>query len=101
MRSTYRRRAPLLLAAALGLAGGAWAQPAQITSELVVERGEIVDGKNVFKPAQLSRPGDTLEYRVTYTNRPASAATGLVATLPIPAGTTLVARSEVPPDVLS
>jgi len=48
MRSSYQRRAPLLLAAALGLAGGAWAQPAQITSELVVERVEIVDGKTVL-----------------------------------------------------
>lgn len=101
MRSTYQRRLPLLLAAALGLAGGAWAQPAQITSELVVERVEIVDGKTVFKPAQLSKPGDTLEYRVKYTNRSASAATGLVANLPIPAGTTLLAGSELPPGVLA
>jgi len=101
VRSTYQRRATLLLAAALVLAGGAWAQPAQITSELVVERVEWVDGKAVFKPAQLSKPGDTLEYRVRYTNRSASAATGLVANLPIPAGTTLVAHSELPPGVLA
>ena len=102
MRPTCRRRAPLLLlTAALGLAGGAWAQPAQLTSELRVERVEIVDGKTVFKPAQLSKPGDVLEYRVRYTNRSASAVTGLVANLPIPAGTTLVARSELPPGVLA
>jgi uncharacterized repeat protein (TIGR01451 family) len=101
MRSTYQRRAPLLLAAALGLAGGAWAQPPQITSELRVERVEIADGKTVFKPAQLSKPGDVLEYRVKYTNRSASAATGLVASLPIPAGTTLIAGSELPPGVLA
>jgi uncharacterized repeat protein (TIGR01451 family) len=101
MRSTQQRRGPLLLAAALGLAGGAWAQPAQITSELRVERVEIVDGQTVFKPAQVSKPGDVLEYRVRYTNRSASAATGLVANLPIPAGTTLVARSELPPGVLA
>jgi uncharacterized repeat protein (TIGR01451 family) len=101
MRSTQQRRGPLLLAAALGLAGSAWAQPAQITSELRVERVEIVDGQTVFKPAQVSKPGDVLEYRVKYTNRSASAATGLVANLPIPAGTTLVARSELPPGVLA
>ena len=101
MRFTHQRRAPLLLAAALGLAGGAWAQPAQLTSELRVERVEIVDGKAVFKPAQLSKPGDVLEYRVRYTNRSASAVTGLVANLPIPAGTTLVARSELPPGALA
>src|SRR3984893_5614097 len=101
MRSTHQRHRPLLLAVALGLAGGAWAQPAQLTSELRVERVEIVDGKAVFKPAQLSKPGDVLEYRVRYTNRSASAVTGLVANLPIPAGTTLVARSELPPGVLA
>jgi len=101
VRSTHQLRATLLLAAALGLAGGAWAQPAQITSELVVERVELVDGKAVFKPAQVSKPGDTLEYRVRYTNRSASAATGLVANLPIPAGTTLLAGSELPPQVLA
>ena len=101
MRSTQQRRGPLLLAAALGLAGGAWAQPAQITSELRVERVEIVDGQTGFKPAQLTKPGDVLEYRVQYTNRSASAVTGLVANLPIPAGTTLVARSELPPGVLA
>ena len=101
MRSIHQRRAPLLLAAALGLAGGAWAQPAQITSDLRVERVEIVDGKTLFKPAQLTKPGDVLEYRVQYTNRSASAVTGLVANLPIPAGTTLVARSELPPGVLA
>src|SRR6202521_3132343 len=102
MRPRCQRRAPLLLlAAALGLAGGAWAQPAQITSDLRVERVEIVDGKTLFKPAQLTKPGDVLEYRVKYTNRSASAVPGLVANLPIPAGTTLVARSEPPPDVLA
>src|SRR3984893_19276550 len=101
MRSTHQRHRPLLLAVALGLAGGAWAQPAQIPSELRVERVEIVDGKTVFKPAQVSKPGDVLEYRVKYTNRSASAVTGLVANLPIPAGTTLVARSELPPGVLA
>ena len=55
----------------------------------------------MFKPAQVSKPGDVLEYRVKYINRSASAATGLVANLPIPAGTTLVARSELPPGVLA
>jgi len=102
MRSTLQRRAPLLLlTAALGLTDGAWAEPPQITSELRVERVEIVDGRTVFKPAQLSKPGDVLEYRVKYTNRSGSAVTGLVANLPIPAGTTLVARSELPPGALA
>src|SRR5260221_12787432 len=84
VRSTYQRRASLLLAAALVLAGGAWAQPAQLTSELVVERVEWVHGEAVFKPAQLRKPGYWLENRVGYTNRSPSAATDLVCTMPIP-----------------
>jgi uncharacterized repeat protein (TIGR01451 family) len=87
--------------AALVLAGRAWAAPPQVTSELTVERVTIVDGKTVFGPAQVSKPGDILEYRARYTNRSASAVLGLVANLPIPPGTTLIDRSQIPPDALA
>jgi uncharacterized repeat protein (TIGR01451 family) len=98
----FRVRAswPIWLAC-LGVAGAAWAQSAQISSELQVQRVETVDGQTVFKPATVSKPGDVLEYRVSYTNRSASAVTGLIANLPIPAGTTLVDRSQLPPDALA
>ena len=87
--------------ACLGLAGTAWAQSAQIGSELQVQQVETVDGQTVFKPATVSKPGDVLEYRVSYTNRSASAVTGLIANLPIPTGMTLVDRSQLPPDALA
>jgi uncharacterized repeat protein (TIGR01451 family) len=101
MRINTAHRRLLMLAASFVLAGGAWAQTPRITSELQVQRVEIVDGQPLFKPAQSSKPGDVLEYRVSYTNHSTAAVSGLIANLPIPAGTTLIDRSELPPDALA
>jgi uncharacterized repeat protein (TIGR01451 family) len=87
--------------ACLALAGVAWAQSAPVSSQLQVEKVETVDGKSVLHPVQASKPGDVLEYRVTYTNHSAAAVQGLVASLPIPAGTTLLDGSQLPPDALA
>lgn len=100
MRSRWQLCWALWLAC-LGLAGAAWGQSAQISSELQVQQVETVDGNTVFRPAQASKPGDVLEYRVSYTNHSAAAVTGLVASLPIPAGTTLLERSQLPPNALA
>jgi uncharacterized repeat protein (TIGR01451 family) len=89
------------LVAALTLTSGAWAAPPQVVSELTVEKVTTVDGKTLLRPAPLSKPGDVLEYRARYTNRSAAAVLGLVANLPIPPGTTLVDRSQIPPDALA
>lgn len=96
-----RHRRFLALIAALAVSGTVWAQAPQITSELQVQRVETVNGQLVYKPAPVSRPGDILEYRVTYTNHSNAAINGLIANLPIPAGTTLVDRSQLPPDALA
>ena len=101
MRNSMLMKGLLTAVAAFGLAGGAFAQQSQVTSELQVQRVENVDGQTVFKSAQASKPGDVLEYRVSYTNHSKSAVTGLVANLPIPTGTTLVDRSQIPPDALA
>jgi uncharacterized repeat protein (TIGR01451 family) len=100
MRLRTSRRWPLWLAC-LGVAGAAWAQSASISAELDVEQVQSVDGQTVLKPASSSKPGDILEYRVSYTNHGASAVRGLIANLPIPASTTLVDRSQLPPDALA
>src|SRR5437762_5113992 len=97
MRTIIQRRWLALLAAALAL-GSAWAAPPQVVSELTVAQVTTVDGKTVLRPAPVSKPGDILEYRARYTNHSAAAVLGLVANLPIPAGTTLVDRSQIPPD---
>jgi uncharacterized repeat protein (TIGR01451 family) len=100
MRSRWQLCWALWLAC-LGFAGAAWGQSAQISSELQVQQVETVDGNTVFRPAQVSKPGDVLEYRVSYTNHSAAAVTGLIASLPIPAGTTLLDRSQLPPNALA
>jgi uncharacterized repeat protein (TIGR01451 family) len=89
-------RFALALAAGLGFAAVAAAQQAQVTSSLQVEKVVTVDAKTVLQPATASKPGDVLEYRVTYDNRGALAVHGLVADLPIPAGTTYIAASAEP-----
>ena len=95
-----QRFLPLWLLA-LGLVGSVWAQQAPVSSELQVQMVETLDGHTILKPAQVSKPGDVLEYRVSYTNHSNAAVNGLVANLPIPAGTTLVDRSQLPPNALA
>lgn len=101
MRIATRHRCFLALIAALTVSSMAWGQAPQVTSELQVQRVETVNGQSVYKPAPLSRPGDILEYRATYTNHGNAAVNGLIANLPIPAGTTLLDRSQLPPDALA
>jgi uncharacterized repeat protein (TIGR01451 family) len=98
----------LLLA---GFAGPAMAQPttlaarpqadvaakkvvaAELTQFVVVK---AADGKEQLLDASSVKPGDVLEYRVTYTNNTGKAVTGLVADLPIPEGLEYVPRSAKP-----
>lgn len=84
------------LAAFLGFSGVAFAQQAQVTTTLQVEKVVMAGAKSVLQPVTASKPGDVLEYRATYVNRGASAAQGLTADLPIPAGTTYIAASAEP-----
>jgi uncharacterized repeat protein (TIGR01451 family) len=81
------------LAASLGFAGAA---QAQVTSSMQVEKVVTIDSKTVLQPATTSKPGDILEYRVTYANLGESAAQGFTADLPIPVGTTYITASAEP-----
>ena len=54
------------------------------------------NGSEKFEDAARVKPGDILEYRVTYTNVSAKPVTGLVANLPIPVGLAYQARSAKP-----
>ncbi|EKF75941.1 hypothetical protein A11A3_00565 [Alcanivorax hongdengensis A-11-3] len=57
------------------------------------------DGKEVFSEAKEAAPGDTIEYRLTYTNTSDQPLAGLVVTGPIPANTAYLkgsAHSSVP-----
>jgi uncharacterized repeat protein (TIGR01451 family) len=85
-----------IIATALALGQQALAQEPVVTSMLTANRVEFVDGKPTLQPAYEAKPGDLLEYRASYANHGTGAIAHLQATLPIPAGTTLVADSPVP-----
>ena len=85
-----------LLAAGLLLAPWAAAQAPVVTSTLTAKRVETVEGKSVAKPADAGRPGDVLEYSGTYHNGGTRAVDKLMATIPVPAGTTFLADSAAP-----
>ncbi|MDR3454543.1 MAG: hypothetical protein P4L96_17380 [Rhodoferax sp.] len=85
-----------IVAATLALSQAAWAQTPTVTSKLAANRIELVDGKTVRGPATQVKPGDVVEYSTTYANTGKSAVEHLQATLPIPAGMTLLADSAQP-----
>jgi uncharacterized repeat protein (TIGR01451 family) len=73
----------------------AWAQ-SPVTSTLLAQRVETVDGKAVLKPAAQSKPGDVIEYSNTFKNGGTAAAEKLLAVVPVPLGTTLMAGTAEP-----
>lgn len=71
--------------------------PAAVTVEL--QQSKVVkaaDGKEQLLDAASVKPGDVLEYTVTYTNKTGKAVSGLVADLPIPEGLEYLPRSAKP-----
>ena len=54
------------------------------------------DGKEQLVDATTVKPGDVLEYRVTYVNNSAKAVTGLIGELPIPQGLEYQRKSAKP-----
>ena len=84
-----------LLAAGLILGQAAFAQaPAPaVTSKLVAQR---IDAAGKAVAAEAGKPGDLVEYSAIYRNSGAKGVDKLVATIPVPAGTTFVAGSAAP-----
>lgn len=67
-----------------------------VNSSLSAQVVSVVDGKPVSKPANDAKPGDVLEYRAVYANNTKSAINGLLATIPVPVGTTFIEGSATP-----
>jgi uncharacterized repeat protein (TIGR01451 family) len=87
---------PCLLAAGLVLAQLAAAQTPAVTSTLQAHKVENVGGKVVVSSADVGKPGDLVEYAGTYRNAGAKPVEKLIATLPVPAGTSYVSGSAEP-----
>lgn len=85
-----------IFAVCLGWGQVAMAQSTAVTSKLVAQRVEVVDGKTVAKPAGEGKPGETIEYSGTYRNGGTAAVEKLLATIPVPVGTSFIAGSSNP-----
>ncbi|MFM6986955.1 MAG: hypothetical protein ACKOXQ_10075 [Hydrogenophaga sp.] len=78
------------------------AAPAAVQADPVVKanltqfRVQVENGKEVLKPVQTVKPGDLIEYRVTYTNRGSKPVRDLQAELPIPLGLEYQPKSARP-----
>ena len=75
-----------------------WAQTAAVTSVLTANTIKAVDGKIVKLSAADAKPGDVIEYTATYANNSKASVERLLASVPIPSGTTLVDKTAVPVD---
>ena len=88
--------AALVIAAALPV-GAQQAAPSPVEVKLDVQRiARTADGREARESADRARPGDTLEYAVTYRNAGREPVRDLLATLPIPSATEFVAGSARP-----
>ena len=98
-RSGAGKRRPRLMRAAALVAltwvPAAWAAPV-VTSKLQVNAVVVASGHEAIKPVSTARPGDLLQYRAVYSNTGDAPAGHLLASLPIPAGTSLQAADIQP-----
>jgi hypothetical protein len=85
-----------VFAACLALGQAAMAQGSAVTSSLVAQRVEMVDGKAVIKPAGEGKPGEILAYSGTYRNGGVAPVDKLFATIPVPVGTSFISGSSSP-----
>lgn len=92
---SLRRLAGLLMLVVTAWVPAAWAAPV-VTSKLDVHQMVVEAGHEVLKPAMATKPGDLLQYRAVYTNSGDQPAGHLLASLPVPAGTSLVAAGTEP-----
>lgn len=93
----------MLLAVVLAATGAvaAQAQKGQVSSLLQAFRVVVKDGAETFLDAAKARPGDLLEYRLTYENGTGGAIGNLQATLPIPTGMAFVPNTAAPAGALA
>lgn len=85
-----------LLAAGLLLAQLAFAQSPSVTSTLQVQPVDAAGVTQARQAAAAGKPGDVVEYVGTYRNVGPTDAGKLLATIPVPAGTTFVEGGVAP-----
>ena len=91
--SAFAQNAPL------AAAGVKSSEPAKAAVSVKLTQRKVIkgaDGKEQLVDALTVKPGDVLEYRVTYVNNSAKAVTGLIGELPIPQGLEYQRKSAKP-----
>jgi uncharacterized repeat protein (TIGR01451 family) len=89
-------RALIFVLCVIGTVGSAAAQG--VTSRLDAFRVEAGAAGERLVPAERVRPGQVVEYRLTYRNETGGPVTGFVATGPVPEGTRFVAGTAGAPE---
>lgn len=74
------------------------AQTPAVSSVLSASVVSLVDGKTVKKLAVDAKPGDVIEYRAIYVNNSKAPVERVLASVPIPEGTTLIVKTASPAD---
>jgi uncharacterized repeat protein (TIGR01451 family) len=69
---------------------------AEVKAEMKAELITVEAGKEVRSSAAKAAPGDTVQYTAVYRNTDKTAATNVIATLPIPPATAYVSGSATP-----
>jgi len=92
-----------LLLCSMVISATAIAAPAADPVKVGLQAFKVVltGGKESLVESKTAKPGETLEYRATYTNTGKKAVTNLAATLPVPLGMEYVALSSQPSNALA
>lgn len=85
-----------ILSLIFSLAPMAQAQSEDVSSNLEVYRITMVNGEEVVEQVTTISPGDTLEYRLTYTNNLSNAISDLQPILPVPQGVQYLENTAIP-----
>lgn len=99
----YKRLSNAVVLIFLTALSAAFAQAAPVEANLVARVvTQDANGKEKFSAASTAKPGDVVDYQVTYSNTTNAAMNNVVATLPIPAGSMVyLPRSAKPASVLA
>ena len=92
-----------VLLCSMVFSAAAFAAPAADPVKVGLQAFKVVltGGKESLVESKTAKPGETLEYRATYTNTGKKAVTNLAATLPVPQGMEYVALSSQPSSALA
>lgn len=101
MHRSFRRRVAFAVLAGVLLAPAVVHADAGVTVALTAQKVTESNGHELLVAAEKAKPGEVLEYRAVYRNGGTRDVRDLVATLPLPQGVELLAKTANPPATLA